>query len=129
MNDLTRLLNDLAAAPVLDEPVLREITGAAGMTPLELVDMFVDDFNANLTLMRDALPATNREVFNRSAHSLKSSAGNVGAQRLAMLAAALEKGTKYELDPDISVLVNQLETAFTDFCHHIETHRVPLSVG
>ena len=97
MSDLTNLLTDVAAAPVLDEPVLREITGAAGMVPLELVDMFVDDFKANMTIMRDALPASDREVFNRSAHSMKSSAGNVGAQRVALLAAALEKTTKYEL--------------------------------
>ena len=129
MSDLTNLLTDVAAAPVLDEPVLREITGAAGMVPLELVDMFVDDFKANMTIMRDALPASDREVFNRSAHSMKSSAGNVGAQRVALLAAALEKTTKYELVAETSDLLLQLETAFAGFCTYVDDNRVALSVG
>lgn len=129
MTDMNTLQAALDAAPTLDEAALREITGAAGMAPMELVEMFVDDFNANLSVMQQALPANDRESFNRAAHSLKSSAGNVGAQRIALLAATIEKATKQELIPDAEALTKRLEAAFSDFCAFVDAHRVQLSVG
>ena len=106
-------------AAVLDEAMLREITEAAGMTPMELIDMFREDTLENLKAMVSALAEGDREIFNRSAHTLKSSAGNVGAQRVAGLAQALERETKTEFAVAVPALFAQLQQAFDEFNAHV----------
>lgn len=120
--------DDLSSLPVLDEPVLREITGAAGMTPLELVELFLEDSQSNLAAMADALAQADREGLNRAAHSMKSSAGNVGAQRLSHLALQLELQTKTVVPQESTLLLARLRAAFAEFDTYIAGNRVSLSV-
>ena len=127
-DDSTASAPDLDALPVLDEPVLHEITSAAGMAPLELIEMFIEDSETNLGAMAEALAAGDRELLNRAAHSMKSSAGNVGAQRVAALSAALEKLTKHDVPSGSAELLARLQAAFGEFGTHVAAHRDALAV-
>jgi HPt (histidine-containing phosphotransfer) domain-containing protein len=75
----------------LDETVLGRLRRLGGDT---LVDRMITLFMANVRLRLPAARAAMRagalEEVGRAAHSLKSSAGNVGAIRLQHLAGALE---------------------------------------
>lgn len=115
MSDVKELLRGIEDQPIFDEPALREITEAAGMAPMELLDMFFEDSESNLRLMAQVLAEGDREVFNRSAHSMKSSAGNVGAQRLAQVAQALEKQTKLAFADDTPELFEQFKARYREF--------------
>lgn len=128
MTDVTDLLAGLNDSLVFDEPALREITEAAGMTPMELLDMFFEDTDANVVHMADALNAGDRVSFNRAAHSLKSSAGNVGAARVAMAAQALEKHTKQALAEDTAALFVQFRACYREFVDAIAERSASLSV-
>lgn len=119
MSDATEFLAGLDTVLVFDEAALREITSAAGMTPMELLELFFDDTDANIGHMAQALAAGDQATFNRAAHSLKSSAGNVGAQRVALAALALEKQTKQAFSEETAALFDQLNALYQDFTHTI----------
>lgn len=48
----------------------------------EVLTMFLDEVPPRIDRLRNALTAGNIEEVHRAAHSLKGSAGNIGAQRL-----------------------------------------------
>jgi HPt (histidine-containing phosphotransfer) domain-containing protein len=58
----------------------------------QLVDLFVDSTPPLLADLRRAAEDGDAEAVRRSAHKLKGSCQNIGAARLAGLAAAIEKG-------------------------------------
>lgn len=57
---------------------------------LEVIDIFVDTGPAMLTAIRAALEAEDAQDLEKTAHALKGSAGNFGAQAVVRSAAALE---------------------------------------
>jgi HPt (histidine-containing phosphotransfer) domain-containing protein len=85
-------------AEVLDLSVingLRELREAGQPDPLkELVELFLKDARPRMERMSAALKAQNGAELGALAHSLKGSASNLGARRLALLAASLEKQAK-----------------------------------
>lgn len=57
----------------------------------ELVSLFLRDAPQRLSALRDATEKSDAGAAERSAHSLKGSSSNVGATRLAALAAEAER--------------------------------------
>ena len=57
---------------------------------LEVIDIFIDTGPAMLTAIRAALEAEDAQDLEKTAHALKGSAGNFGAQAVVRSAAALE---------------------------------------
>jgi HPt (histidine-containing phosphotransfer) domain-containing protein len=92
---MTHAPNDtLDTLPVFDADALREVTDMANIKPADLIDIFLTELDKNLPLLRNALHCNAQEgdglSVERFAHSLKSSAVNVGAMRIAALARQLE---------------------------------------
>jgi HPt (histidine-containing phosphotransfer) domain-containing protein len=56
----------------------------------ELIDLFLQTVGAVVDQMRAAVASNDAALLTRGAHTLKGNAGNLGAGRLAALAAALE---------------------------------------
>lgn len=56
-----------------------------------LVDMFVGDAESRLAALRETLEKGDAGGFERTAHTLKGSASNMGALRMSALAADLQK--------------------------------------
>jgi HPt (histidine-containing phosphotransfer) domain-containing protein len=90
---MTHAPNDtLDTLPVFDADALREVTDMANIKPADLIDIFLTELDKNLPLLRNALQDEHGNALSveRFAHSLKSSAVNVGAMRVAAFARQLE---------------------------------------
>lgn len=92
---MTHAPNDtLDTLPVFDADALREVTDMANIKPADLIDIFLTELDKNLPLLRNTLRCNAQEddglSVERFAHSLKSSAVNVGAMRIAAFARQLE---------------------------------------
>jgi CheY-like chemotaxis protein/HPt (histidine-containing phosphotransfer) domain-containing protein len=85
----------------------------------QLVDLFVDSTPPLLTDLRSAVQDGDAEAVRRTAHKLKGSCQNIGAARLAALAAAIEKGES--APPD----VDGLEQVFDATCDALRAALVP----
>jgi HPt (histidine-containing phosphotransfer) domain-containing protein len=84
----------------------------------QLVDLFVDSTPPLLADLRRAAEDEDAEAVRRAAHKLKGSCQNIGAARLARLAAAIEQG---ESAPDADELVQ----VFDATCDALRAALVP----
>lgn len=107
---------DLQQVPVVDDVVierlraLRDQVARPGEDVLgELLALFVNDTRVRIRAIRTALAEDNGEARRQAAHALKGSAGNVGARRVAEVAAFLEKGAPVAADVDL--LEGEVESA------------------
>ncbi|QIN81619.1 PAS domain S-box protein [Rubrobacter tropicus] len=86
--------NDAAAGPVLDEGVLaglRELQGEGEPDILEeLAGIFLEDAPGRVEEIRSCLESGDATGVERAAHTLKGSAGNMGATRVSSLASVLQ---------------------------------------
>ena len=104
--------NDLLEDP-LDHDVLaglRELGAPQNGEPdilTELVDIFVEDAEPRLAALREAVASGDAEGIERAAHTLKGSAGNMGARRMSVIASDLQDaGTSGDLSTAASLLQN-----------------------
>jgi HPt (histidine-containing phosphotransfer) domain-containing protein len=75
----------------LDMHVVGELREIMGEDFCVLVDTFVSDSTVRLADLATALEDGDPEAFRRAAHSLKGSAGNLGAKSLMELCLQLER--------------------------------------
>lgn len=80
----------------------------------EVVELFLADANVNVAKLADAFAAGDANALQRIAHSLKSSAANVGAMHLSKLCFELEKLGRAGTCEGAGPLVEQLRTHFLD---------------
>jgi len=116
----------MADPAVLDPAViatLRQLTPPGEPDVLtEVLQMFLDEFPPRMDRLRNAWASKNIEEMYRAAHSLKGSAGNVGAQRLMKVCSQLdEMGRSGDLT-DTALLVDALGIEFDKVA--AEIHRI-----
>jgi len=58
---------------------------------VELAEMFDEDASTRLRALREALERGDAESLKQTAHALKGSAANLGARRMAHMAARIEE--------------------------------------
>lgn len=78
------------ALPLLDEPALNDLKDMLGDALREISDSFLEGLDAEVGAIEAALTEGGMPL-KAAAHSLKGSAGNLGARRLAGLSSAIEK--------------------------------------
>jgi HPt (histidine-containing phosphotransfer) domain-containing protein len=80
--------------PVIDESVLDgyRFLQEEGRTDVvtEFIDVFLEDLDPQLARIRAAVASQNAKEIRSAGHSLKGSAGSIGATRLSLLAGELE---------------------------------------
>ena len=96
---------------MLDQTViagLKELREPGQPDPLaELIELFFRDARPRLQKMEAALAAKDFSALAAAAHSLKGSASNLGARRLASLCASLETEAKgQELSETANILLD-----------------------
>ncbi|HEY6168843.1 MAG TPA: response regulator, partial [Verrucomicrobiae bacterium] len=97
-----KVLTDLLGPPEPGQP-----------NPLvDLIDLFLNDTPSQVERMQSALPAGDRAALRLAAHSLKGSATNLGARKLAGLCLEIETQAKAEGGALDSNLLNLLTTEF-----------------
>lgn len=116
----------MAETPVLDRAVLdslRELTAPGEPDVLtEVLQMFLQEVPARIARLRNAWTAGDIQEMYRAAHSLKGSAGNIGAQRLFDVAKQLdERGRAGDL-ANSAPLVDALAAEYEKV--EAEIHRV-----
>jgi len=101
---------------VLDDAViatLRQLTPPGEPDVLtEVLLIFLQEFPARLAKLRNAWASGNIEELCRAAHSLKGSAGNIGAQRLFGVCAQLDDRGRRGDSTHLAPLVEALGTEF-----------------
>jgi HPt (histidine-containing phosphotransfer) domain-containing protein len=83
-------MNTPAPADTLDIAALNELKDMLGDALTEIAESFLEGLDGEVGAIQDAL-GTNGPAVRAAAHSLKGSAGNMGARGLAALAAQIEK--------------------------------------
>jgi HPt (histidine-containing phosphotransfer) domain-containing protein len=86
----------------------------------EIVQVFVDDAPVQLNKLKDALEEPNIEVVHRQAHSLKSSAANIGAEAMSEVAYKMEKSALSESLEVLKSMFAELQEAFEAVLAEIE---------
>jgi HPt (histidine-containing phosphotransfer) domain-containing protein len=56
----------------------------------EIIDLFLKEAGLHLAALHEALAARDARVFERSAHTLKGSCGNLGAQAMSRICSELQ---------------------------------------
>ncbi len=79
---------------------------------LELIGLFVNDTAQAIGKLQEALSLENWSQISAISHSIKGSAGNIGAVRVQDLSLALEKAAKSRSVSDVTRLMAGLETDF-----------------
>jgi CheY-like chemotaxis protein/HPt (histidine-containing phosphotransfer) domain-containing protein len=113
--------------PVVDPAVfasLRALREAGEPDPaVELIDLFLADTPPRLKAMEAAVREAQPPRLQESAHSLKGTASNLGARRLAAFCAELEAGAKAgDLARAASLLADVTE-AYRQVCFVLEQER------
>lgn len=111
--------------PVLDQQSLarlRQLQQPGQPDPVaEIIDLFLQDLPRRMQLISDALSRQDAAALKSAAHSLKGSARNLGAARLAALCAELEKlGQEGHTGATAAALWQQLQQHQTELIHVLE---------
>jgi HPt (histidine-containing phosphotransfer) domain-containing protein len=98
---------------VLDQATLDNLKRLGGDDFLhELFDLFLEHSPVLAENINHGRTTADWDLVARAAHSLKSSAGNIGAFGLLSLASDLEQAANISDVPAITLLVDQIGTSF-----------------
>jgi signal transduction histidine kinase/DNA-binding response OmpR family regulator/HPt (histidine-containing phosphotransfer) domain-containing protein len=100
-----------SALPVLDRAALMTVAEMGEGEPdflANIIEIYCRDMAVSLQEMRAAMLVSNLDAMHKLAHKMKSSSANLGARRLAALAARIEKSRQ----PDAPGLFSQLQTEY-----------------
>ena len=106
---------------IIDPAALKRLEGWGG-TKLsnEIVRLFLENGPSRIDQIRGAMDGEDLEVPERGAHSLKSSAANVGAQQLQEVASELESAASGGDLQRVRDLIPNLEQAFAQAAQELE---------
>jgi DNA-binding response OmpR family regulator len=126
-----RVTSDVStASKVLDVTVLEHLKASLGRRAdkkmVTLLEAFHESAERLLGEMQQALSQGDREVLNRSAHSLKSTSASMGAMALSEIAKTLEYATKEAISDEAAALIAQAETAYAQVKGPLEALDVTL---
>jgi CheY-like chemotaxis protein/HPt (histidine-containing phosphotransfer) domain-containing protein len=76
----------------------------------ELIDLFIEDANKRLSILKKAVLELDVATIKRQAHNLKGGAGNIGAHQMAALSSDLEQ--KADNINEVEAVIFELESEF-----------------
>ncbi len=110
------ILPDAALEQILDHDVLTTLREMGDDTAfyVEVIDIFLGDAPGYLAAIREAVAAADHAAVHLAAHTLKSAAGNVGADLLSRTSDEIEQLARRGSLEGIEPLLLQLEQRFAD---------------
>ena len=90
-----------------------------------MIDLFFEHAPGRVQGVRSGLDGGDLELAERSAHSLKSSAANLGAEALRNLSGQIEELLESGAEPDARHLLPELEARFEETIEALEILRRP----
>lgn len=107
---------------VLDPEALERLREWGGEKLLtQMVRLFLQNAPQRMEQVRSYKDGSDGKEAERGAHSLKSSAANVGAQRVRVLAAEIERAAGDGDEATVTALLPDLEEAFSAAIHALES--------
>ena len=100
------------AAEHLDLEAIKELKIIMGDEYSLLLETFINDSVVRIKAIADAVAAQDRDAIHRLAHSLKGSAGNMGAVRLARICKSLEEMATSGVVHDASLLLEDMHNEY-----------------
>jgi HPt (histidine-containing phosphotransfer) domain-containing protein len=82
---------------------------------LELVEMFLEDAPDRIREMEESMASGDLETMRRSAHTLKSSAANMGSINLSEICSKMEDAARQEETGSYAEMVPTAVNAFSEF--------------
>jgi len=109
---------------VLDPAAVERLRRLGGDEFLvEMIDLFLDNGPKRMAAVRDGLAAGEARAVQRAAHSLKSTAGNLGGRAVQQTAQEIETlAAEGDVAP-LGELVAELATRFDALLQRLETER------
>ncbi len=110
--------------PVLDLSILDKLHewGGADLKQ-KMIELFFENAPTRLAGVREGLESGDLELAERSAHSLKSSAANLGAQTVRFLSGRIEQSLESGNGEEAQGLLPELEESFGETIEALETVR------
>jgi HPt (histidine-containing phosphotransfer) domain-containing protein len=109
---------------VIDRDALARILGIGGAGLLaKMIELFLTNAPQRLAAARAGQRAGDCRAVGQAVHSLRSSAGNLGAGRLQDLAARIEELAEARQGEEIPVLLDELEQVFAQVKTCLEEER------
>ena len=106
---------------IIDPAALKRLEGWGGVNlSKEIVRLFLENGPTRVDQIRGAMDGEDLAVPERGAHSLKSSAANVGAQLLQEIASELEAAASGGDLQRVRDLIPNLEQAFLQAAQELE---------
>jgi HPt (histidine-containing phosphotransfer) domain-containing protein len=107
--------------PIIDQNAIDRLKEWGGdELPRKMIDIFLSHSPERMEQIREGLSTATPRTAETGAHSLKSSAGNVGAVRVQELAQVAESLAEAEDMEELKALLPNLEEAFTAACQGLE---------
>ncbi len=98
--------------PLIDANTLDELEEIMQEEFNEIIPLFITSSEETFSKMQQACKDKQYDVLERLAHSLKSSAANLGANTLADMAGELEQNLRYKLSDDAKDQVDLMHSHF-----------------
>jgi len=103
--------------PMVDHAQIERLNEWGGATlQKKMIDLFLTHAKERLDQIKDGLSSGNAATAETGAHTLKSSAGNVGAQRVQKMAQEAEDLAEQGRLDDLGALFPSLEREFEAAC-------------
>ena len=84
----------------------------------ELIVLFLGDVSQRVEELKHAVTGGDQAHRERVAHSIKGSAANLGAERLAMLASAIERCSNDEARSKLATIAEEFEALKRALAEH-----------
>lgn len=103
--------------PLVDHAQIERLNEWGGATlQRKMIDLFLTHAQERLDQIKEGLSNGSAKTAETGAHTLKSSAGNVGAQRVQLMAQEAEDFAEQENLDDLKDLLPSLEREFEAAC-------------
>lgn len=109
---------------VIDDTALQRLVRIGGQPFLiEMIDLFLQHAPVRIRAAREALETGDHQALYRAAHSLKSTAGNLGARALQRVAERVEARAAERDVETIPPLLDEMTRRFEDVRGRLEAER------
>ncbi|WP_137221989.1 PAS domain S-box protein [Shewanella sp. MEBiC00475] len=101
------------------DSILRRFGGERAFI-IDVIHHFATEMHEQLSLLTQAFEQQDDNAISLVAHTIKGTASNIGAKRLAAFAATLEQNMKHAVDVEPAAYLSQMQGQINDSLHMLE---------
>lgn len=105
-------MNTLNEEP-LDHHILAELREATEEMFPEIIEAFLEDTPPRIQRLRAAVEACDFAAMTEESHSIKGSSSNIGAQKLSLICAEMEKQSRSNRMTDQDALIDLISEEYS----------------